>query len=202
MTTGVADELAAAVRGTVRALEELSDVCGLEVEAATAAVVDAFRGGGRLLIAGNGGSAADALHMATELTSSFRVGLRRRALPAIPLSGNVAAITACANDFSFDDVFARQVEAYGRAGDVLLAISTSGSSVNVLRAAEVARAAGIRVIGLTRAGRTTLAPLCDVVIGVPATDTQVIQTLHLLIEHTICAGVEEAFLLSDDSPTG
>lgn len=175
------------------AIAECGPSCGDSVVAAAETIIAAYRSDGKLLICGNGGSAADSLHMAAELVSSYQRGLARRALPAIALPANTATITAYSNDFDPLDVFARQVEAFGVEGDVLLAISTSGRSGNVIRAAQAAKHSGLRVIALTRAEATPLSELADVTIGVPGTDTQVIQTLHLAVEHTLCGHVEAAF---------
>ncbi len=175
------------------AVVKCEDECGQHVLAAAKVLVASYRSGGKLLICGNGGSAADSLHMAAELVSSFQRGLARQALPAIALPANTSTLTAYSNDFDPLDVFARQVEAFGTTGDVLLAITTSGRSENVLRAARAAAARGLQVIGLTRTGETPIASLADVTIGVPGVDTQVIQTLHLAVEHTLCGHIEAAF---------
>lgn len=175
------------------AVAECESTCGADVAAAADIIIASYRSGGKLLICGNGGSAADSLHMAAELVSSYQRGLSRKALPAIALPANTATITAYSNDFDPRDVFVRQVEAFGVKGDVLLAISTSGRSENVIRAARAAQDRGLSIIGLTRAGTTPLSASADVSIGVPGTDTQVIQTLHLAVEHTLCGYVEAAF---------
>lgn len=175
------------------AVAECGSACGASVVAAAEIVVASYRSGGKLLLCGNGGSAADSLHMAAELVSSYQRGLSRRALPAIALPANTATITAYSNDFDPLDVFARQIEAFGVEGDVLLAITTSGRSENVIRAARAANGRGVSVIALTRAGATPLSEFADVTIGVPGVDTQVIQTLHLAVEHTLCGYVEAAF---------
>lgn len=146
--------------------------------------------GGKLLLCGNGGSASDSQHIAAELTGRFLKD--RRPLAAVALTTDTSALTSIANDYSFDEVFSRQVMGLGGKGDCLLAISTSGNSRNVLRAAEVARAAGIRVIGLLGRDGGALRALCDVAIVVPSTTTARIQEAHIFIGHTLCAMVEEA----------
>jgi len=144
--------------------------------------------GGRLLAAGNGGSMCDAMHFVEEWTGRFRGD--RAALGALSL-GDPSQLTCIANDFGFDEIFARQVEANGRAGDLLVVISTSGNSPNLLRAAEVASAAGITVVGLLGKGGGQLAPLCDVSIVVPRAQTSDrIQELHIKIIHTVIEAVE------------
>ena len=145
--------------------------------------------GGKLLLCGNGGSAADAQHLAAELTGRFIHD--RRPLPGIALTTDSSALTCIGNDYSFDDVFVRQLQALGRAGDALLAISTSGNSANVLKAAEAARALGIRVIGLLGRDGGRIAPLCEVAIIVPSGTTARIQEAHILIGHTLCGLVEQ-----------
>lgn len=149
----------------------------------------ALRRGGTLFFAGNGGSAADAQHLATEYVVRYQT--QRPALRAIALTTDTSLLTAAANDLGFDEVFARQVEALARPGDVLILHSTSGESPNVIRAAQAARARGVEVIALL--GRTggDLKDLADVALVVPSDDTARIQELHLVVQHLICAWVEE-----------
>lgn len=154
-------------------------------------IAESFRRGRKLLLCGNGGSAADCQHLAAEFVNRLNQDRQRRALPALALTTDSSYLTAYANDYGFDGVYARQVEAFGTAGDVLLAISTSGSSPNVLAAADVARGRGIAVVALLgETGR--LAALADVAIQVPSRDTQLIQQVHLAVEHLICELVERA----------
>jgi D-sedoheptulose 7-phosphate isomerase len=160
------------------------------VAAAAVRLVTSFRAGGKLLICGNGGSAADAQHLATEFVSTLTLDHPRPSIPALALTTDTSLLTAVANDFGVEDVFARQVESLGRPDDVLLCISTSGNSANVLRAAERARAGGLIVIGLTGQGGGKLAPLSDVAILVPSTVTAHIQESHLAIEQLIALLVE------------
>lgn len=151
-------------------------------------IVAALKDSKPLLVCGNGGSAADAQHITGELVGRFLK--ERRALNAICLSSNVAAITAWGNDYDFADVFARQVEAHGANGGVLLALSTSGTSPNVVRAAEAARRIGIAVISLTGRGGGKLAALSDVLLDVPSSKTPFIQQVHICLYHFICERVE------------
>ncbi|HEX5460823.1 MAG TPA: D-sedoheptulose 7-phosphate isomerase [Steroidobacteraceae bacterium] len=146
--------------------------------------------GGKLLLCGNGGSASDSQHIAAELTGRFLKD--RRPLAAVALTTDTSALTSIANDYSFDEVFARQVMGLGVKGDCLLAISTSGNSRNVLRAVDAARAAGISVIGLLGRDGGALRMLCDVAIIVPSATTARIQEAHIFIGHTLCAMLEEA----------
>lgn len=163
--------------------------CAGAILAAADIIVGAFRSGGKVLLCGNGGSAADCQHMAAEFVSRLTKDVVRPGLPAIALTTDTSFLTAFANDCGFDGVFARQVEALGRPGDVLVAISTSGGSVNVIRAVSAGRAANVRAIALTGPGGP-LATMADVVISVPSSDTQHIQEAHLAIEHLICGLVE------------
>ena len=159
-----------------------------DLQRAVEACVEALRGGGKLLFCGNGGSAADAQHWAGELVSRFYYD--RPGLPAIALTTDSSILTAIGNDYGYDYTFARQVEALGRPGDVLVAISTSGNSPNIIRAAEAARARGVAVVGFTGEGGGKLAPLSDICFRVPSTETPRIQEGHEFIGHLLCALVE------------
>jgi D-sedoheptulose 7-phosphate isomerase len=155
------------------------------------ALADSIRSGGKLLIMGNGGSAADAQHIAAELVGRFK--LERRALPAIALSTDTSILTAWSNDYSFETVFSRQVEALARPGDVVWGISTSGNSANVVRAFEAARERGVTTFGLLGRDGGALAALSDLAIVVPLAETDRIQAAHLLIYHALCAHLDQAF---------
>lgn len=172
-------------RVKLRAAEELSPTIqrGAEVIAAT------FRSGGKVLLCGNGGSAADCQHMATEFVSRLSREFARPALPAIALTTDTSFLTAYANDVDFAGIFERQVHALGRAGDLLVGISTSGNSANVVRACKAARQIGLRTLALTGTGGR-LGELADVTIAVPSRDTQHIQEAHVAIEHALCRLVE------------
>ena len=159
-----------------------------DVAKAASIIADVFRRSGKLLVLGNGGSAADAQHIAGELVNRFL--MKRRALPAIALTTDGGVLTCIANDTGFENVFARQIEALGRADDVCLAISTSGESSNVVAACEQARAQGIKVIGLLGRNGGRVAGLCDLALIIPSADTQRIQETHNLIGHIICELVE------------
>jgi len=159
--------------------------CLDDIVAASTLLIEAFRRDRSLLICGNGGSAADAQHLATEFVSALTLDHPRPAMRAIALTTDTSALTAIANDYGADRMFARQIEATGVAGDVLLAISTSGNSPNIVAAAETARAAGIAVIAMTGASGGALATRADVAIRVPSTTTAHIQESHLAIEHLL-----------------
>jgi phosphoheptose isomerase len=162
-----------------------------EIARAASILTESFRRGGKLLLCGNGGSAADCQHLAAEFVNRLTRDCQRPALPALALTTDTSYLTAYANDCGFEGVYARQLEAFGTAGDVLLAISTSGSSANVLAAAAAARRRGIAVVALL--GETgPLAGIADVAIEVPSRDTQLIQQVHLAVEHLICDLVERA----------
>jgi len=147
--------------------------------------------GGRILFCGNGGSAADAQHIAAELTGRFY--LDRSPLDAEALHANSSYLTAVANDYHFDEVYARLVNAKGRPGDVLVALSTSGNSTNILKAAQAASEQGMKVIGLTGMSGGKLAPICDVCLQVPSNDTPRIQEAHITLGHIICYTIEQEF---------
>jgi D-sedoheptulose 7-phosphate isomerase len=160
------------------------------VEAAETLVI-AYRAGHKALFFGNGGSAADAQHLAAELVGRY---LReRRPLPALALSANSSAVTAIGNDYGYDDVFARQLEALSVVGDVAVAISTSGNSANVVKAVQRAKALGLGTIALTGSSGGRLRGLVDTLIAVPSEETPRIQECHILAGHILCDAVERAF---------
>ena len=152
--------------------------------------MNALRGGNKLLISGNGGSAADAQHIAAEIVGRYKKD--RPAYAAIALTTDTSALTAIGNDYGFEQVFARQVEGLGRPGDVLLALSASGRSPNILAALKVARQRGLITIGFTGAKGTALSALCDHLLIAPSDDTAVIQQIHLTLAHGICDMIEQA----------
>jgi len=159
-------------------------------ERAYEACLHTYRNHGKILIAGNGGSAADAQHFAGELVSRFYFD--RPALSAIALTTDSSILTAIGNDYGYEDVFARQVQAHGRTGDVFIGISTSGNSPNILKAIEAAKAIGVFVIGLTGRSGGKMKPLCDICLCAPSDSTPRIQECHLVIEHALCACIEDA----------
>jgi D-sedoheptulose 7-phosphate isomerase len=159
------------------------------MDRAVATTADALAAGRTLLVCGNGGSAADSQHIVGELVARFLK--ERRAMRAICLASNPAVLTAWSNDYDYASVFARQVEAYGEPGGVLLGLSTSGNSANVVRAMEAARARGMATIGMTGEGGGRMAALCDVLLAVPSRFTPAIQQVHLVLYHCFCAAVEE-----------
>jgi D-sedoheptulose 7-phosphate isomerase len=155
---------------------------------AVALIAEVLKNGQAVLVCGNGGSAADALHIATELVGRFR--MERPAMNVIPLVGNVAMLTAWGNDVDFDTIFSRQVEAHGRAGDVLIALSTSGASPNILSAADRARALGLKVVALTGRLPNALADRADLVLAVECSETPLVQQVHQCFYHYLCEQLE------------
>ncbi|HMK44706.1 MAG TPA: D-sedoheptulose 7-phosphate isomerase [Dissulfurispiraceae bacterium] len=152
-------------------------------------IADAFNEGKKLLLFGNGGSACDASHIAAEFVNRFKKD--RPGLPALALNTDMAVITSISNDYSYDNIFARQIKTLGDAGDIAMAISTSGGSKNVIKAVEVARKKGIKVIGLTGTKGDKFAGRCDMAFVVPSEDTPRIQETHITLAHVICQIVEE-----------
>ena len=160
------------------------------IEAAAAACVDRLKRGNKILLAGNGGSAADAQHIAAELVSRF--AFDRPGLPAIALTTDTSILTAIGNDYGFEVLFARQVTAHARAGDVLIGYSTSGRSANILRAFEAARTLGVLCIGMTGNRGGPMRELCDHLFEIPSPDTPKIQEGHSIIGHILCGLIEKA----------
>jgi D-sedoheptulose 7-phosphate isomerase len=160
------------------------------------ASIDALRSGSKLLLAGNGGSAADAQHIAAEIVGRYK--LDRLGWPAIALTTDTSALTAIANDFGFEQVFARQVQALGQAGDIFWGLSTSGRSPNVIAALKVARERGLVTVGFTGAKGDAMSAHCDLVFMAPTEDTPVIQQLHLMAAHAICDEIEH--VLTAEAP--
>jgi D-sedoheptulose 7-phosphate isomerase len=181
-------------RAGLDALAALAVRVGEQHAETIAAIADtyvaALRGGNTLFFAGNGGSAADAQHIATEYV--VRYSHNRRPLQAVALTTDTSLLTACANDLGYDEIFARQVEALARSGDVLVLHSTSGESPNTLRAARAAKVKGVKVVALLGKGGGALSSLADHCLVVPSDETSRIQELHLAVEHIVCAMVEEA----------
>jgi phosphoheptose isomerase len=188
----VADRIVEYLRQTVDTVSATAENCSEEIALAAAAIVESVRGGGKVLICGNGGSAADSQHLAAELISTLTLDRRRPAIPAVALTTDTSILTAVSNDFGFEGVFARQVEALGRGGDVLIGISTSGNSEDVVLAIEQATRQDMRTIALTGESGGKLGPIADVAILVPSSETSHVQEAHLAVEQLI------AFLVEDE----
>ena len=161
-----------------------------EIEAAGSLIWDALKSGNKILLCGNGGSAADAQHIAAELVGRYE--LQRRAFPAISLTTDTSALTAVSNDYGYEEVFARQVEALAVAGDVLIAISTSGKSPSVVKAADQARARGCKTVALTGCSGEPLTSHCDLAVVVPSDRTSRVQEAHITIGHLWCEMIDQA----------
>ncbi|MFH1402717.1 MAG: D-sedoheptulose 7-phosphate isomerase [Candidatus Altiarchaeota archaeon] len=161
-----------------------------DVESAAELIISVYKSGGKVLLCGNGGSAADCQHIAGEFVGRFKK--ERRALPAVSLSTDTSILTALANDYGVDVLFSRQVEALGSEGDVLMAFSTSGTSPNIIAAVEKARERGMKVIGFTGSKGGKLKALSDVCVMIDSSDTPRIQESHITAAHIICGLVEES----------
>jgi D-sedoheptulose 7-phosphate isomerase len=196
--TDYAAHIAREIQESISVKTKLGRVAEQIAEAASA-IVNCLRAGGKLIIFGNGGSASDAQHMVAELVG--RYGAKRQALAAIALTTNSSSLTAIANDFGFEEIFARQLEALAKPQDLVLAISTSGNSPNVLRALETAKTLGLKKIGLTGNDGAKLRDLVDISVIVPSTSTPRIQEAHTLVIHILCGIVENAFV-PDAHPGG
>jgi D-sedoheptulose 7-phosphate isomerase len=182
------------LRQSLAALERAnSDVALLATaRAIAAAMIDALRSGNKILLIGNGGSAADAQHIAAEIIGRYKQD--RPAFAAVALTTDTSALTAIANDYGFEQVFARQVEGLGKRGDVLLAFSTSGRSPNILAALRTARARGLVTVGFTGSKGETLGALCDHLLISPSDDTPIVQQVHLAVAHGICDEIEQTMM--------
>ncbi|WP_420563495.1 SIS domain-containing protein [Thalassobaculum sp.] len=167
-----------------------------EFERLVEACASSVLSGGKLLFFGNGGSASDAQHLSTELV--VRYVTDRAAIAALALTTDTSALTAGANDLGFERVFARQIEALGRPGDIAIGLSTSGRSPNVLRGLEAARAQGLTAVAMVGANREQVAPLADIILSVPARASNRIQEMHILIGHALCGALERRLGLVED----
>ncbi|MBF0145661.1 MAG: D-sedoheptulose 7-phosphate isomerase [Magnetococcales bacterium] len=197
--SGWEDRLRQQIRMSLEAKQAFLDDASLFAELVRACTMaeETCRHGHRILIAGNGGSAADAQHIAAELVSRFFFD--RPALSALALTTDTSILTAIGNDYGFEHVFSRQIEAHGRAGDLFMAISTSGNSPNIIAAIEAARKRSMRIIGLTGRSGGGMAPLCDCCIRVASDSTPRIQEGHILVGHLIAAHVEQAMFGSGNT---
>jgi D-sedoheptulose 7-phosphate isomerase len=182
--------------GAARTLATLAANDGARLAEVSALLANRLRAGGTLFTCGNGGSAADAHHIAADLSGKFYI--HRPGLPAIALTTNTSALTAIANDFSYDEVFSRQLEAQARPGDVLFALTTSGRSANCRAAVEWARANGVTTVAFTGTKGADFAALCDHAFVAPSDDTPHIQEAHITLGHALCALAEAALY----GPTG
>lgn len=177
------------IRDSIQVKEGIARTMVPEIAQAAAWIVQSYREGGKLILFGNGGSAGDAQHIAAELVGRFE--RERRALPAIALTTNSSTLTAIGNDYAYSKIFSRQVEAWARAGDVVIGISTSGNSPNVLEGVAAAQKVGAKTIGLTGEKGGKLASQTDLCLKVPSSNTARIQESHIMIGHLLCLLVEQ-----------
>jgi D-sedoheptulose 7-phosphate isomerase len=188
------DLIGAHLKQSLAALERANSDAALlaTARAIAAAMIDALRSGNKILLIGNGGSAADAQHIAAEIIGRYKQD--RPAYAAVALTTDTSALTAIANDYGFEQMFTRQVEGLGQRGDVLLALSTSGRSPNILAALRTARARGLVTIGFTGSKGEALGALCDHLLVSPSDDTPIVQQIHLAIAHGICDEIEQTMI--------
>jgi D-sedoheptulose 7-phosphate isomerase len=182
------------IEGSVQVHSQLLGACLSAMIEAANTLVSAYRAGHKALLFGNGGSASDAQHMAAEFLGRYL--LERRPLPAVALAENTSAMTAIANDYGYEQVFSRQLQALGVPGDVAIGISTSGNSLNVVEAIMCAHKMGLLTIGLTGASGGKMRGLVDTLIAVPSAETPRIQECHILVGHALCDAVEQAMASS------
>jgi D-sedoheptulose 7-phosphate isomerase len=172
------------LEGTMKSLNN-------EIESAGELIVATLKAGHKILLFGNGGSAGDAQHIAAELTGRYKT--ERKGLPAIALTTDTSALTAIGNDYGYDRIFDRQVEAIGNEGDLLIGLSTSGNSRNVLRALAYGKDNGMNTIGFSGKGGGDMRPLCDINLIIPSDDTARIQEMHITVGHILCGIIDHAF---------
>ena len=184
-----AQTISEAIALNIANLEKLKAQTG-DIERAADIIIAALRADCAIYFCGNGGSAADAQHLAAELSGRFLKN--RRPLPGVSLTTNSSALTAIGNDFGYDEVFSRQLEGVAKKGDVLVSLSTSGNSPNVVKAIDVARASGMKTIGLTGERDSTMSAKCDICLKVPSAATPRIQEMHILVGHILCELAENA----------
>lgn len=177
------------LQGHLETIRKVIETMQPDIKAAAEAMVETLRRGNKILLCGNGGSAADAQHIAAELTGRYKT--ERKALPGIALTTDTSALTAIGNDYGYDTVFSRQVEALANEGDLLVGISTSGNSQNVLNAFESAKAKGCKTLAMTGRDGGKMKGAADWNLIVPSNDTPRIQEMHILIGHTLCQAVDD-----------
>ena len=191
MKSIILDEFKSHIEVSKNTMDSLSNL----IESAANICINCIKNGNKTLLIGNGGSAADAQHIAAEIIGRYK--LDRKSLPAIALTTDTSVITSISNDFGYLNVFKRQIEALANKGDVLSAISTGGSSSNIINAIELAKELGCQSIGLSGKDGGAFNDLCDVNLKVVSDDTPRIQEMHILIGHTICQLIDNAFIFTD-----
>ena len=186
------DEIEKPVKEHQQVIKEMNLACGNQIDALGKALIDTLKKGNKILVFGNGGSAADAQHLACELVGTFQEKTRR-ALPAIALTTNASSLTSISNDFSYDAVFKRQIEALAQPGDLCLGISTSGNAGNVYEGLKYARERGLAAVALLGSGGGKAKDVANLAVIVPSKSTPRIQEAHILIIHILCAMIDETF---------
>lgn len=189
--TGLDEKISDLIAESIMVKTRVLDGCTDSIRSAGERLAEAIRNGGKIMLCGNGGSAADSQHIAAELVIRLRGSVNRAAIPAMALTVDPSILTAGANDYGYENVFAREVEAYGRKGDALIGISTSGNSKNVILAMKQAAERNILTVGLLGKDGGLIAPLCDEPVIVPADNTARIQESHIMIGHIWCEIIEE-----------
>ncbi len=179
------------LNGHIETAKLVADTMQESIQKACEMAVDTLKNGGKILIFGNGGSAADAQHIAAELTGRYKT--ERPSLPGIALTTDTSALTAIGNDYGYDRVFDRQLEGLGNKGDLAIGISTSGNSKNVISALELAKAKGMRTLGLSGRDGGGMNNTCELNIVIPSSDTPRIQEMHIAIGHIICQAIDDSF---------
>jgi D-sedoheptulose 7-phosphate isomerase len=182
------DRIRASIKDSMAVKEAVLKGSVGQIESAAKMIIASIRSSGKVLVFGNGGSAADSQHIAAELVGRFKK--ERKAIAAVSLTTDTSILTALGNDYGYQSIFSRQVEALGRPGDVAIGISTSGNSPNVIAALQAARSLGMKTIGMTGKGGGGMSKLCDLLIAVPSSDTPRVQESHIMIAHIICDLVE------------
>jgi D-sedoheptulose 7-phosphate isomerase len=191
MSLNIQKKIEETVLDSIATKRKTLEQCAQNIQQAAEILIESYRNGGKILFCGNGGSAADAQHLAAELVIRLRSSVNRRALPAIALTVDPSIMTAGGNDIGFENVFARAVEAYGNVGDVLVGISTSGNSENVIRAVSEAKKHGLKVVLLLGGAGGKLAGMGDSAVIVPSFVTARVQESHIMIGHIWCEAIEE-----------
>ena len=187
------------LRAAAAAVDAAADACSAKIVESANAIVEAYSNDRKLMLCGNGGSAADSQHIATEFLSTLTSSFSRRSLPAIALTTDTSFLTAFANDFDYDDVFSRQVEGHGQTGDVLIGLSTSGNSENVLRAVATATAKNIKTVGFVGESIGKIGEAVDIAVCAPSIVTSHIQEAHIAMAHALCYVVED-LMFGPDRP--
>lgn len=172
-------------------IQNVMRMLGQDIEKVAKVAINTLKDGNKILLCGNGGSAADAQHIATELTGRYKT--ERKGLPGIALTTDTSALTAIGNDYGYERIFERQIDALANRGDLVIGISTSGNSENVLKAFNIANDIGCKTVGLSGKGGGKMNELCNINIVIPSDDTPRIQEMHILVGHIICQAIDDAF---------